>query len=78
MSRSASICSLCKRTTLVNRTSPIPDAHAYADDTQLYISFRADSRIDQETAVRTVEMCIEDIKRWMLTNRLKLNEAKTK
>ncbi|CAB3987163.1 Hypothetical predicted protein, partial [Paramuricea clavata] len=50
---------------------------AYADDTQLYISFRADSRIDQETAVRTVEMCIDDIKRWMLANRLKLNEGKT-
>ena len=55
----------------------LPDAHAYADDIQLYISFRADSRIDQETAVRTVEMCIDDIKRWMLANRLKLNEEKT-
>ncbi|CAB4016802.1 RNA-directed DNA polymerase from transposon X-element, partial [Paramuricea clavata] len=55
----------------------LPDAHAYADDTQLYISFRADSRIDQETAVRTVDMCIDDIKRWMLANRLKLNEGKT-
>ncbi|CAB4028506.1 Hypothetical predicted protein [Paramuricea clavata] len=55
----------------------LPDAHAYANDTQLYISFRADSRIDQETAVRTVEMCIDDIKRWMLANRLKLNEGKT-
>ncbi len=55
----------------------LPDAHAYADDTQLYISFRADYRIDQETAVRTVEMCTDDIKRWMLTNKLKLNEGKT-
>ncbi|CAB3985749.1 Hypothetical predicted protein, partial [Paramuricea clavata] len=55
----------------------LPDAHAYADDTQLYISFLADSRIDQETAVRTVEMCIDDIKRWMLANRLKLNEGNT-
>ena len=54
----------------------LPDAHAYADDTQLYISFRADSRIDQETAVRTVEKCIDDIKRWMLAIRLKLNEGK--
>ena len=56
----------------------LPDAHAYADDTQLYISFRADSRIDQETAVRIVEMCTDDIKRWMLVNRLKLNEGKNR
>jgi hypothetical protein len=52
-------------------------ARAYADDTQIYISTRWNSRIDQKTAVRTVEMCVDDIKRWMLVNRLKLDEGNT-
>jgi hypothetical protein len=32
----------------------LPDAHAYADDTQLYVSFNANSRDDQSAAVEAM------------------------
>ena len=57
--------------------SHLPNSHAYADDTQLYVSFRADSRASKEKAILTVEKCIDSIKQWMLTNKLKLNDEKT-
>ena len=55
----------------------LPDAHAYADDTQLYLSFRPDSDAEQVAAVDTMQRYIEDIRRWMLNDRLKLNDDKT-
>jgi hypothetical protein len=56
-----------------------PDAHAYADDTQLYVSFKfnANSRDDQSAAVEAMQRCIMDIREWILSDRLKLNANKT-
>ena len=49
--------------------------HLYADDTQLYISF---SPIQPSAAIEeSVVSCVNDIKRWMTTNYLKLNDDKT-
>jgi len=56
----------------------LPDAHAYADDTQLYISFKPDSSAEQSKALTTLKNCIDDIKRWMPADKLKLNDDKTK
>ena len=50
----------------------LPQAHAYADDTQLYLSFSSDSATNQTDAVVTMECCILDIRTWMLTDKLKL------
>ena len=48
--------------------------HAYADDTQLYVSFNANSCDDQSAAVKAMQRCIMDIRQWMLSDKLKSNE----
>ena len=49
-------------------------SHAYADDTQLYISVPAASC--QEAIERFVG-CLKRVRDWIASNRLKLNEDKT-
>ena len=66
-------------------TSPIADNikfhklqyHLYADDTQLYISFKTDCSCDLSLAKRRAECCVNDIDCWMVNNGLKLNQDKT-
>ena len=48
----------------------------YADDTELYRSFRPDPSASAD-AVRAVEDCCLAVKSWMAANRLKLNDDKT-
>ena len=48
--------------------------HFYADDTQLYISFKD---CDVDVARLRVENCVPDICHWMDLNELKLNHDKT-
>ena len=55
----------------------LPHAHDYADDTQIYLSFKPISNISQEDAVRAMECCIEKIRRWLIHDRLLLNDDKT-
>ena len=55
----------------------LPEAHAYADDTQLYLSFSPDTATNQTDAVIAMERCISDIRKWMLKDKLKLNDDKT-
>ena len=54
-----------------------PTAHSYADDTQVYISFCPNDRLDQLNAGELLESCITDIRSWMLHDNLKLNDEKT-
>ena len=51
--------------------------HLYADDTQLYVSFKVGDAVDLLEAQRRVEMCIAEIKAWMVMFMLKLNDDKT-
>ena len=45
--------------------------------TQLYLSLSPDSATNQADAVVAMERCILDIRTWMLTDNLKLNDDKT-
>ena len=51
--------------------------HSYADDQQNYLSFRPSVEGAQEECIETLQNCIHDIRKWMRTNLLKLNESKT-
>ena len=56
----------------------LQNVQAYADDSQLYILFKPDAGADQSAAVTAMQNCIDDVKRWMLADKLKLNDDKTK
>ena len=51
--------------------------HTYADDTEFYISFNADSKAGRSAALSAMQNCIADIRKWMLQDRLRLNDDKT-
>ena len=53
----------------------LPNAHAYADDTQLHLSFKPDSSADQTEARSTMERCIRAVRAWLIVDKLKLNEV---
>ena len=48
--------------------------HVYADDTQLYVSFKCKQPLE---AISKLNSCLADIRRWMITNKLKINYSKT-
>ena len=54
------------------------DAHCYADDSQLYLSFRpSDGLSSQTNAIQAMERRIEDVRNWLVSDRLLLNDEKT-
>ena len=53
------------------------DHHFYADDSQLYLSFKPSDSANQSDALSRIEACLKDIVCWMHNNMLKLNTDKT-
>ena len=54
--------------------------HLYADDQQLYLSFKPDPtgvQSAQDDCIHQMESCVDEIREWMAGNMLKLNEEKT-
>ena len=49
--------------------------HMYADDVQLYVSFRP---CDQKKTLHELQHCLDDVHSWLRENRLLLNGNKTK
>ena len=54
----------------------LPNAHAFADDTQLYLSFNPGNSLSEAEAVHTLEQCIRAIRVWMQADKLKVNDNK--
>ena len=50
--------------------------HAYVDDHQLYMAFSPNLK-SQNQAVSCMESCLDDVKSWMISNKLKMNDSKT-
>ena len=60
----------------------IPDTsminlNGYADDHSLNKNFRADNRIEEDSAIKSLEACRDDIKDWMDSNRFNMHAMKT-
>ena len=55
----------------------LPEAHCYADDTQLYLSLNPRSGESQTAAINAMECCIEKIRTWMIRDKLTINDTKT-
>ena len=55
----------------------LPEAHGYADDHQLYLAFKPDKVTDEDRALSALQDCINDVRQWMLSNKLKINDKKT-
>ena len=51
--------------------------HLYADDTQMYLFFKSPSLEHRDRSVQTIQWCVNDIGKWMTSNKLKLNKDKT-
>ena len=55
----------------------LPNSHGYADDSQLYLSFRPDSQDSQDEAVKCVQDCITDARAWRVSQKMRFNDFKT-
>ncbi len=51
--------------------------HFYADDSQIYVSFKPTNTVSQKDALHHVENCLVEIVTWMNSNMLKINADKT-
>ena len=55
----------------------LPSVHGYADDTQIYLSFRPCSILSEINAVSVIEKCIANVRSWVIGNWLMINDRKT-
>ena len=53
------------------------DFHGYADDTQLYVTFKSTNSEETKLSIDRAEACIHSIRVWMKHHKLKLNDDKT-
>ena len=49
--------------------------HIYADDTQLYVYF---DLCNPNVTLDRMNLCISDLRIWMIRNTLKINDSKTR
>ena len=51
--------------------------HGYADDRQLYTQFNLRDVDSYRHALQRLEMCVEEVRVWLLSNKPKINSDKT-
>ena len=57
--------------------SHLPNASSYADDSQLYLSFKPDHTANETTALLAMQSCVVEIKKWLCNDKLLMNDGKT-
>lgn len=62
---------------IIKKHLPSVKVGGYADDHQLYLSYNPGSSEVEEDALQKMEQCISEVRAWMLTHHLKINDAKT-
>ena len=55
----------------------LSNVHCFADDTQLYLSFKSDDKSSLDEAISAMNRCISDLRNWMIRDRLMINDDKT-
>ena len=55
----------------------LPEAQGYADDHQVYLSFRPIASTNQTASVTAIENCVAELRSWMIYNMLIVNHNKT-
>ena len=55
----------------------LPDSHCFADDTQLYLSFKPHGNTAQADTIQAMEKCIDAVRKWMIQDGLMINDDKT-
>ena len=55
----------------------LPEARGYADDHQVYLSFRPIPSTNQTSSVTAIENCVAELRSWMISNMLMVNDSKT-
>ena len=53
------------------------DFHLFADDSQLYVSFKINDTNDEIIALARIQACVDELKAWIIHHRLQLNDSKT-
>ncbi len=54
----------------------LPNVHGYADDHQLYISFKPEP-VSERESIKAMETGVSDVRKWMLAIHLMINDSKT-
>ena len=62
---------------IIEKHLPSVQVGGYADDHQLYLSYKPGDTTSESNAIAKLSACIADVRTWMLSHKLKINDTKT-